>query len=331
MTNLKRLFIYSSTLLGLVSPLSLAAAVNIYHGDAVTSDQQFPFVVAVYNTADDPDDADCTGTVIAARWALTASHCVVNMDDQGHPTPAPAKDFFIGTGYKAGAKENIEQKIQVTKIITFPPNSKSAPDNYGLNIDHDFALLKLQDAAPVAPVHLPTNNNENSNSYIEVGYGWQDIKNWSAACYKNPLSDDCTFEPVEDNALHYGDETMIDDAAAISLIENYVKNFNEGQEPEFAPNQFINYKQELSPQGCDLAVTSPDGKHGSNGDSGGPLLAVTYDNNSTPIYTEIGVTSWGLEPVPKAMPQAYNNIPGIFVDLRKPVILNYIEFILKTQ
>ena len=80
----------------------------------------------------------CEGTVIGARWVLTAADCVV---DNG--SVAPAADFSIHMG-STDLEAPLNQAIGVTRVITHQQFKSAIPSN-------DIALLELENDSLVRP------------------------------------------------------------------------------------------------------------------------------------------------------------------------------------
>ena len=122
---------------------------------------EFPFMVALLRSAlpDNPDAFTCGGTFVAARWILTAAHCVVDMSSGQLLSPS-AFQVLVGTGELGSGGE----RIPLRAIRIFPAfNSASfAGDDVAvLELDRDFliprvALQEPDDPAPSTPATLAT-------------------------------------------------------------------------------------------------------------------------------------------------------------------------------
>lgn len=80
----------------------------------------------------------CEGTVIGARWVLTAAHCVVENGEV-----APADNFSIRMG-STDLEATVNQAVGVTRVITHQQYNAAIPSN-------DIALLELESDAIVSP------------------------------------------------------------------------------------------------------------------------------------------------------------------------------------
>jgi len=319
---LKNLFIIGLSLF--VSLNANASSIHslIFRGDPVTSDQQYPYVVAIYHTrsGDGSDNltADCTGTIIADQWVLTAGHCVV-ADEEDDPTTAkiasPA-EIKVGTGPQAYSLSQAKTVLSVEKIFTWNDRQQ------GYDNDHDLALLKLSQSSKISPVQLPETANDFSDlksgnrSATSLGYGWQDIQftNWPASCDIHP-TENCGYVPLYDGSLHMGTETIQPDQTIVNLIKQYETTLN----PSASKYNALTM----------LGVVSPTGKHGTPGDSGGPLL--TLSSHQTQVL--IGVTSWGPEKMTRAAIDngTYAKGPGIYISLLNTDHLTFIRNTMKNN
>ncbi len=304
--------------LGYLSPAF--AALQIYHGDTVTNDQQFPFVVAIYGA--EGDEPFCTGSVIADTWVLTASHCVFDYDEDDNPSFINPEEIVVGTGYLAGNKPLAKKVISVKKIFTY--TSKVDP-----TIQQDIALLKLNEPAGVTPVELPQfadafpNLKSGSQLTMAVGYGWQDIK-WSPECSTSPNSEECDFRIISDKYLHYGNEIIQSD----TTMEDFIKKYTDLILPILAPSDLeITYNRTTM-----LGTMSSNGTTPCHGDSGGPLLLINQTNENT-YFVQIGVVSWGIIPLTyTAYKKGYfDGVPGVYANLTNKDMLNFIKTTIKNN
>lgn len=178
--------------------LTSANASQIYHGDKATSDEQFPFVVAVYHSGNKNKESNfpCSGSVIEKNWVLTALHCVAEYDENYYVTNfSKPESVSIGLGHRAGNRQLARKIISVKDIHTL----SKIGDPLFL---HDFALLKLTTPADVAPVALPSTAlfsklKAEETSMIASGFGILDVK------WKDEIP-----EAIIDEFLHYGKEQI---------------------------------------------------------------------------------------------------------------------------
>lgn len=167
----------------------------VYNGDTVTSDNQFPFVVGIYEVLSyiRTKDTSCTGSIIGKQWVLIAAHCV--SIHPGPNTPIDEKSIVIGTGYTAKKISKANKLIHVKKVFLF---------NDTFDVTHDVALLQLTDVTDISPVVLPAYNEfpNLKTSHLPataVGYGM--------------------VLTHYDKYLHYGDEIIQDDQTVEALLQ----------------------------------------------------------------------------------------------------------------
>lgn len=305
-------------ILGYISPVF--AAPQIYHGKTVTSDQQFPFVVAIYDK--DGDSAYCTGSVIAEKWVLTASHCVTQYHPEDPPYIFKPEDVFVGTGHRAHSKLTANKVISVKNVYVY--NNTVDP-----HLVRDVALLELNEPARVAPVALPDSfeqfSNLKSGSQVAtaIGYGYTSIK-WSADCELYPTDTErCHMEEiVYDDALHYGSEAIQSHATIIATIKEFKKLF-----PPTPDEGNVEYNAETM-----LGSNSPEGTITTVGDSGGPLVLSINTENGKSSYMQVGVVSWGApNPYNYTAYKLLNIGVDVYANVTEPLILDFIKKTIKNN
>jgi len=318
---MRRQILLLSCLLSL--PVTALASPKIFHGATVTSDTQYPFVVAIYDK--EGSRADCTGTVIGDRWILTAEHCVINFspedDDNATPKLHQPEDLQVGTGHLAANKSAANKVFSVKNI--YVPNNQ-----IDMTLTRDVAILETVEPLNITPVSLPKPHDvfpdlkSGTQMATAIGYGFTDLK-FSAECAQYPDDEEkCQLTNVTyDDYLHYGKELLQSDSDTVITIDKIMK---------LVPAEPGDIEIQYNPVTM-LASISPDGTSVTNGDSGGPLLIETKSANNEPGMMQIGVNSWGA-PTPgsyaafKLMNQHLD--VDVYALLSDPVTIDFIHSII---
>lgn len=100
----------------------------------------------------------CAGTVIGARWVLTAAHCLVN-----NGSVIPANDISILMG-STDLEAPVNQTVGVTRIIAHQQYNATSQAN-------DIALLELEYDALVPPAIIDTQTITLNDDALIAGWG----------------------------------------------------------------------------------------------------------------------------------------------------------------
>ncbi len=100
----------------------------------------------------------CGGTVISARWVVTAAHCIT---DENGPTPASQISVMMGT---TDLQAPVNQPIGITRVIA---HNGYDPDD----TKNDIALLQLEYDALVTPARVDTQPVSLNDAALITGWG----------------------------------------------------------------------------------------------------------------------------------------------------------------
>lgn len=237
-------------------------------GGSVSANGGQPWIAALVRTASDSmskasDRQFCGGTLVAARWVLTAAHCVSSRSVSSFQVIVGREDLDSSNG----------EVIDVIETIVHP--------YWSGNRAYDVAMLRLKANARAEPVKLVTPSQDQALTGTVL-----DVHGWG---YRNYVSDyNCTLNFVDavSNQQDYACKTLQFRAGTSTkdLVEARVKyaTYQEcdtrfraylqsiGEKPDPAIEYFSSF---YTPQILCGWHTS-DSATPCFGDSGGPLTAL---------------------------------------------------------
>lgn len=151
MTRLTNNLIILTFLFGMAlsscGPATEPSHVLIYGGEPVSSNDWQSIVAITTRSADGSSYIECTGTLFAPRYVLTAGHCLDKPDLINNVPDAIAKlGIYIGSGNEGG---KISEVLSV-KSVTVHSDLRLHPAG-----NSDIAIIELTDAVTsVTPAHL---------------------------------------------------------------------------------------------------------------------------------------------------------------------------------
>jgi secreted trypsin-like serine protease len=137
----KTSFILGASLLS-TSVLAVVAEPKVIHGIPATA-TQVPWQVALYVENEQGETAHfCSGSLIAAKWVLTAAHCLEPFKDENQQL-VKVKRYIAVVG-----EVDLTQVIRSdsAQIIDVKRNIVYSEYQSDLNLDNDIALLELETA-----------------------------------------------------------------------------------------------------------------------------------------------------------------------------------------
>ena len=230
-------------------------------------DGKYPYQVRLYKSTTD-DHGFCGGSLIAAQWVLTASHCLAEKKGSGYVALTP-DEVVIGYGSNDRTKT---KRVLVDKVIVHPNYLANGQDGKA-----DVALLKLKTSVPSTKI-VPLADPDADKKYLVSGAeviitGWGNLWSYnedigSLMSEIGPDMDEKLRSPIR---LREVQIPVVDNASCSAVFANT------GHATTIADTEFCLMQKGSTKDSC-------------QGDSGGPLVVARDDNKG---FLQVGVVSWG--------------------------------------
>ena len=163
MSRIKRI-VAVSMMTGGLSALSVPIASAVVNGEAAASNAETRSIVGIQTPAmSDAGMVDnCTGTVVAPDWILTASHCVGDQDSIEEVAVVANGTTYGNTTFVVDEGKNIKtDRVVFGKSQVFKPSDGT-----------DLALIRLPRALPgISPATLASDSKKAGESGSLYGWG----------------------------------------------------------------------------------------------------------------------------------------------------------------
>lgn len=260
-------------------------------GGVVASRGDWPWQAAIY----DRQNFTCGGSIIAARWVLTAAHCVTDakLNSLG------AENFLVVEGTPNIVKETAQlaslkegRVLQVRRVIVHEQYFLGKVDE-NLKVENDIALLELAEPARSAPIPYsdPQAAAAEAPEAPAIATGWGKIRPYKNT--ENGPMDPETGKVVSPEEFKERFETTRLMQVQMPVVA-----------AERCQAAYRNAYTRIVMDQRQLCAGVPEGgKSACNGDSGGPLVARTENG-----FMQIGVTSFVADNTLCALP----GLPAVF-------------------
>lgn len=157
-----------SLILALILSVPSAAPASAIQGGTTVTASSAPWLVGVISRMPNGDENRCSGSVIAARWILTAAHCVTNVSNNSALSPSAIRVLAPGLSPdSAGAWERGVAPLDVypSGLYTFYTD--------GFYPWADIALIELEAGiSGTKSIRLDSPTASNPNGTPVRAYGW---------------------------------------------------------------------------------------------------------------------------------------------------------------
>ena len=237
---------------------SISATAYIVGGDDVAQD--YPWMAALYNGADDVYGFTCGAVLISSNWVATAAHCVYEDDDEsGVATAYDASDYKLVIGQSTHYSTTQDAEVasvdvyNISNIIIHPSYVAADEDEDTIDYDYDIALLELEtpyyQPGPAIATSARFDSIEEGDLLTNLGYGY-----------------------TSGDATHFDIPTTLQEVDLPFVPTNECSWNDDG---DISDNMLCAGYEDTTASSC-------------TGDSGGPVFA-TIDGE----LTLVGLVSWG--------------------------------------
>ena len=164
----RKALVLRALVLAIVLSVPSATPAAAIQGGTSVSKSAAPWLVAVLSREPNGDEYQCSGSVIASRWILTAAHCVTN--DANNSALSPSAIRVLAPGVSPDIAGAWERGVAPLDVY---PNGLYTYYSDGFYPWADIALIELEQRLPGAKsIKLDSPTAVNPNGTSVRAYGW---------------------------------------------------------------------------------------------------------------------------------------------------------------